>query len=144
MTTAAELPATAHDLRTLIRLLAQARGLDLTAGNIQQIMIDNPDMNHLRIQADEWSNGYRRTADEARSHLTKAQRHSWAACGPYRNSDGKINPPNAARSNWLCWLQRRANNSLALTLRQRTLIAAERHHMTLAEWDAAAEARANS
>lgn len=136
MTTATAEP-TAHDLRTLIRLLAQARGLDLSAESIQQVMIDNPDMNALRLQADEWVDGTRRTCDETRARLTKAQRHSWAACGPYKNQDGKINQVHANRSIWLCWLLKRANNSLALTKRQRDLIAAEYHHMTLAQWDAA-------
>lgn len=137
MITAADIPGTTHDLRTAIRLLAQARGLELTAESIQQVMLDNPDMNVLRIAADERQDGYRRTCDEARARLTKAQRHSWAACGPYKNQDGKINQVYANRSIWLCWLLKRANNSLALTKRQRDKIAAEYHHMTLAQWDAA-------
>lgn len=125
---------TAKIAREAIRLIAAQRGIEITEHNITQVMLDNPDMNHLRLVADEWQYGYRREADSFRSMLTKEQRRSWKACGPYKIND-KVNEVYSNRSAWLCWLRRRAGNSLSLPMRLRKLINAEYHHLTVAEMD---------
>lgn len=124
----------ASEAHAQIRHLASLRGIDLVSANIQQVMIENPDMNVLRLHADEVTYGYRRTTDKNRHILTKEQRHSWAACGPYQGLNKQKNQIRSTRHLWLSWLFKRANNSLALTKRQRDLIAAEYHQVTITTW----------
>ena len=108
-------------------------GITITDKNVSQVISDHPEINRLYQALQEEQFCYRRTADDARMLLTREQRRSWKACGPYKDSVGKINQIYSNRSVWLCWLRKRASvHSLPGMLG--ALISAEYHHLTLKEY----------